>query len=591
MPVYNAKDDGDPKAKRERLRRLAAALDLERKGHGFDAHWREIADFLRPRRARMHVTDSRGEKRSSNIIDSTGSFAARTLASGLHAGLTSPARPWFLLTTPDPTLNRIPSVKAWLHEVTERMRAVFQQANLYNALPIVYGDMGMFGTAAMAVLEDTRDLFRCYTYPIGSYAIGIDRRGVASSFTRNYQLTIRSLIEEFGTRPFSRDLDRSKFSAGVLDQWDRGNYEQKVEVTWLVSPNEDATSERMEAKYLPWSSCHFETAADDVTYLRESGFRQFPLLVPRWEVTGPEDVYGNDCPGMMALGDVRQLQAQQKVKGKAIVKQVDPPLVGPTELKTQKTSLLPGEITYLNTREGMQGLKTIHEPNLNLEHMTRDLAEVQFRIRRAFYEDLFLMLSQSDPYRGAQPITAREVEERHEEKLIALGPVLERTNDELLDPLVDRVYEMMEQAGLIPPAPPEIDQVRLKVEYVSILAQAQKLVSLSGLDRFMTSITAMAAVQPDVLEKVDFNQAIDVYGDVLGIDPRIIRPTDQAEQRIAANRQAQAQMLEAQRAKDLAGAIHQAGTTPMDGDTALTRLANAGAQAPSTPVPGPVAVQ
>ena len=56
---------------------------------------------------------------------------------------------------------------------------------------------------------------------------------------------------------------------------------------------------------------------------------------------------------------------------------------------------------------------------------------------RAFFADLFLMLARTD---NVQPITAAEVAARQEEKLIALGPVLERTNDELLDPMVDRMF-------------------------------------------------------------------------------------------------------------------------------------------------------
>jgi hypothetical protein len=35
---------------------------------------------------------------------------------------------------------------------------------------------------------------------------------------------------------------------------------------------------------------------------------------------------------------------------------------------------------------------------------------------------------------------------------LALGPVLERTGDELLDPLVDRVFELMDRNGAHPAA-------------------------------------------------------------------------------------------------------------------------------------------
>jgi hypothetical protein len=178
----------------------------------------------------------------------------------------------------------------------------------------------------------------------------------------------------------------------------------------------------------------------------------------------------------------------QKKKGQLISKAVDPPLVGPSTLRTQKTSLLAGDITYNDSRDGMAGLRPIHEVRLEgFQHLTSDMREVQFRIQRAFYEDLFLMIATSDEKLGAQRPTAREIDERHEEKLLALGPVLERTNDELLDPIVDRAFDLMETNGLLPPPPEELHGVKLKVEYISILATAQKLVGVAAQDRFLQS--------------------------------------------------------------------------------------------------------
>ena len=103
-------------------------------------------------------------------------LAARTLESGMHAGLTSPARPWMKLETPDPSLNRRPSVKAWLREVEDRMYRVFKLSNFYTELPSVYGDMGLFGTAAVGMFEDAHDVLRCKVFPVGSYGIMVDGR-------------------------------------------------------------------------------------------------------------------------------------------------------------------------------------------------------------------------------------------------------------------------------------------------------------------------------------------------------------------------------------------------------------------------------
>jgi hypothetical protein len=306
--------------------------------------------------------------------------------------------------------------------------------------------------------------------------------------------------------------------------------------------------------------------------LRESGFRTFPLMAPRWDVTG-EDTYGTDCPGMTALGDVKQLQIEQRRKGQLLHKAVDPPLAGPASLRQQKTSLLAGDITYVDVREGQQGLKPIHEIRLEgLQHITADIQDVRYMIQRAFYEDLFLMLARSDDRLGADRPTAREIDERHEEKLLALGPVLERTNDELLDPIVDRVFDMMDAAGLLPEPPAELVGVNVRPEYISILAQAQKLIGVVGQDRFMQSVGGMAELFPDVRYKVDTNRVVDNYAEMLGVDPRIVRSNDDANAMIAQAQKAQADQAQAENAQKLAAAAKDASAAPVSGDSVLQRI-------------------
>jgi hypothetical protein len=561
--------------KRNRLEQIKTSLMEDRTS--FDSHWRELGDWIMPRRIRFVSSDrNKGDRRNQNIIDSTARFSARTLASGLHAGLTSPARPWFKLTTPDPTLASYKPVKDWLYKVTQRMSVLFTDSNLYNSLPVVYGDLGTFGTACMSFLPDSVDLFRTYTYPIGSYWLGLDSRNLVSTFARDYELSVRQVVEEFCLKPGTNQIDWSVVSTTVKALWDRGNYQAAVPLTWIVLPNDDYDPARPFSQFLRFSSCHYEQGGEsrDGRFLRESGYHSFPILAPRWEVSG-EDTYGVDCPGMTALGDVKQLQSMQRMKGKAIHKAVDPPLVGHPELRAQKTSLLPGDITYL--RDAQHGLRAIHEVGLNIEHLSNDIGLVQYRIQRAYFEDLFLMMARSDQIReSGQPLTAREVQERHEEKLLALGPVLERTNDELLDPIVDRAYQMMEDAGLFDDMPPpeELEGVKVKVEYISIMASAQKLVGVTGHDRFVASVVPLVEVAPGILHKVNFNKIVDDYAEMLGTDPEIVRTDEEAAQLAQAQATEQQATAMAERTQMLAAASRDAaaaqqatgasGTPPLD---------------------------
>lgn len=572
--------------RRSFLLSLHSSLLTERSS--FDSHWREISDFLVPRRSRFNTSDrNKGDRRNQNIIDSTGGFAVRTLASGLHAGLTSPSRPWFRLGLPDPDLAKHKPVKEWLHEVARRMAIVFSGSNLYNALPVVYGDMGLFGTSAVAVIPDAEELIRAHVYPIGSYNLGLDRRGKVATFTREYEQSVLQTVQDFGGdygRPLApgQSINWSNISQAVKDHWDRGNYTVPVKILWVLTPNPDYRPDSNATKYMRFASCHLEVGAasrgdsgDKV--LRESGFKYFPIFAPRWGVTG-EDTYGTDSPGITALGDVKMLQIQQRDKGKAIQKQISPPVQAPTALMNTPVNLIPNGVTHVDTRDGMAGLRSIYDVRINLADLSQDMAQVQYRIQRAFYEDLFLMLQQSDLSAANRERTAREIEERHEEKLVALGPMLERTNDDLLNPLIDYTYDRMFDDGAIPEPPEELGEgMRFLPEYISMMAQAQKLVDVGRQDRFVQTAMNLAQIYPEARHKIDVMYLIDQYADQYGIDPLVIRSTDQAREMFEAEQQQAAAAMAAQTAKDAAVAGKAASETDLERPgTALSRMVEQG---------------
>jgi hypothetical protein len=517
--------------KRQRLERMRNALRRERES--FMPHWRDLSDYVLPRRSRFTLSErNRGDRKNQKIIDSTATLSARNLQAGMMSGLTSPARPWFLLSTPDPELAEFGPVKMWLDDVSRRMRTIFLKSNLYNALPLLYGDEGVFGTAAMAVLEDDIDVIRCHTFPIGQYCLSQNSRLSIDTFLREYSMTVRQLVQQFG---------KDNVSKRTRDLWQNGNYEEWIDVAHMVMPNEDYNEGKLLAKFKKYASIYWEVGADeDEQLLAQSGFDEFPIMAPRWSITG-EDVYGMS-PGMDALGDIKQLQAMQRRMIQSIDKMVNPPMTAPMSLRNQKASLLPGDITYVDGNQGQAGFKPAHEVKMPLGELQVLIQQTSQRVQKCFYEDLFLMLANSD----RRQITAREIEERHEEKLLMLGPVLERQNEDLLDPLIDRTFAIMLRRGLLPPAPPEIAGQDLKVEYISIMAQAQKLVATAGIERFVGFAGNLAQAYPEILDKIDMDQVVDEYGDMLGVPQKIVRP----DEVVAAIRQQRAEAAQRQQMAD-----------------------------------------
>jgi hypothetical protein len=563
-----------PLTLKQRVRLIAAQMEAERKS--FEPHWREINDFLFPRRGRFTVQDAnRGDRRSKNIIDSSASFAARTLSAGMMSGMTSPARPWFRLTTPDPDLGEYGPVKEWLHIVTQRMNTVFLRSNLYNVLPIIYNELGGFGTSAMAVLESQRSVIRCVPFPVGSYSLSLNAELEVDAFARKYRMTVRQLVEMFGLQEGSdNEIDWSKFSQNVKAQWDQRNFETWIDIQHLIVPNTEYDGIRLRSENKRYAQYYLEdgTGQDEV-FLEKSGFDDFPVLAPRWEVTG-EDIYGTNCPGMMALGDIKQLQLGEKRGMQAIDKMVSPPMVGPTSMRASKASILPGDITYVDTREGQQGFRPAYEVKPDVQQLEYKQERIRYRISRAFFEDLFLMLATNPNIEDTQK-TAREIEERHEEKLLALGPVLEQMNQDLLDPLIDRTFSIMLRQELIPTPPEELEGDDLKVEYLSIMAQSQKMIGLSGMERFSAFVINNAAQLPDaavMTDKVDFDQMIDEYADMTGIPPRIVRPDEAVAVMRQERAKAQQALEQAQALKDASQSAKNFSQSEPRGDNMLSDM-------------------
>lgn len=525
------------------------------------AHWKEINEYLLPRSGRFFVQDrNKGQRRHNSIYDSTGSRALRTLAAGMMSGMTSPARPWFRLATSDADLMQYAPVKVWLDDVTKLMHSVFQRSNTYRALHSIYEELGAFGTGASIVLPDFKNVIHHYPLTIGEYCIAQNWQGQVDTLYREFQKTVRELVTEFGIENVS-SATRTLYDRGSLDAW--------VTVIHAIEPRSDRDPSKRDARNMPWRSVYFEVGSDPDRCLRESGFKRFPALCPRWATSGG-DIYGNS-PGMEALGDVKQLQHQQLRKAQGIDYQTKPPLQVPTSMKNRDVEMLPGGITYVDMTGPGNGIKTAFEVNLDLSHLLADIQDVRGRINGTFYADLFLMLANS----GDPRMTATEVAERHEEKMLMLGPVLERLQNELLDPLIEMTFDQIMAAGILPPPPDELQGHDLSVELVSMLAQAQRAVGTNSIDRFVGNLGAVAQFKPEVLDNFDADQWSHIYSDSLGLDPRILLPADKVatlrQQRAQAQQAAQQSAL----AEQQASTAQKLASADTSGQNALTDVTRA----------------
>lgn len=543
-------------------RKRVEALRTERT-HYFD-YWGELSDNILFHRGRFMLKgDNKKPKRNTRQYNNTPRRAARTLASGMMAGITSPARPWFKLAASIPDMNDRSAVKEWLHQVQVIMYRVLAQSNVYNQLHSLYSELGVFAVSPMGLFFDPRTIVRAKHYTTGGYMLAAGANDVIDTFAREYTKTVKQCVQEFGL---------SNVSRWVKDQYDKSNYETHVPITHIIQPNKDFKEGSPFSRNLRFESCYFEDGKGQSSdrrgtdFLRKAGFNEFPILAPRWDVRD-EQVYSDSCPGMDALGDCKALQLGEKRMYQALDKLGNPPLQGSAAAVSKLDGGAPNPGESIALEKGEEAISSIYGNFApRIDYIMQVQREVEQRINEAFYVDLFLLLSRTD----RRQMTAREVAEKHEEKLLMLGPVLERLHNELLNPFINRIFNILQEQGLLPPPPQELIDTEVSVEYVSILAQAQQMVGLNSIERTVGFVAEMSNIWPEARHKIDAMQTVDRYANDAGVSPDVIRPDDEAMGMAEQERQARAAQAAAEQ-QNLQADSMQKGTAAASGAAATLR--------------------
>jgi hypothetical protein len=177
----------------------------------------------------------------------------------------------------------------------------------------------------------------------------------------------------------------------------------------------------------------------------------------------------------------------------------------------------------------------MYEVSPDLKAFMESKAAIQMRIKEGFFNDLFVMLEQM----GQKQMTAYEVAQRNQEKLQILGPVVERLQNEALAPIIKRIYRIMDRKGLLPPVPDALHGVALGIEYVGVLALAQKAAKTASLERFASTTSALAQAHPEIADNVDWDAWTVEYAEDLFISKKIMKDPKLIAQIRAQRQQAQ----------------------------------------------------
>lgn len=490
----------------------ALARDLLRRQESLAAEratldhlWQEIAELMQPMRADFTLQRAAGEKRSQKIFDGTAGQAAENLAAGLWGLITNAGNDWFTLRADLPEDEEDQATKLWLDEVTRRMRAAFagNGQRFYARVMELYADLVTFGTAVFYVEEDAatgrvhyscRHLAECF--------IAENAQDEIDTLFRRFRFSARQAVGRWG------DACHPSIRRAVEKEPNR-----RFSFLHAVMPRGEA-GEKGAGPDLAFTS--FYVDVEHGSLLSTGGYHEFPYQVPRWS-TASRGLYG-DSPAMMALPDVKMLNAMSKTTIIAAQKAVDPPLLAIDELAVRGLRTHPGGIIYggldENGRRRYEPLSSGGNVGLGLE------LEEQRRetVRQAFYFSLLLMVQQPNQ-------TATEVLARQEEKLRLMGPHLGRIQAEFLDPLIRRQFGIMRRANLLPATPRQLQGSGIRVEYVSPLARAQRAGEGAAIVRALESLVPIGTIKPEIYDNIDADAAARAMVQSFGAPNVLLRTT------------------------------------------------------------------
>jgi hypothetical protein len=318
-----------------------------------------------------------------------------------------------------------------------------------------------------------------------------------------------------------------------------------------------------DAKTLPYASVYILKKYK--TTLKESGFHEFPVQVPRWDKLSGE-VYGRG-PSHETLPDIKTLNKALELSLKAFGKAIDPPMKAKHDgIVGGEVRLTAGGITYVTDMDALEAFDLGSKWDV-VKFKTEDLRD---NIKRSYLTDHIEL-------KDSPQMTAEEVRTRQEQMIRLLGPTLGRLESEFLNPLIQRTFNLMFRGGAIPKPPEEVMESvargagEIDIEYTGPLSRGQRINEVYAIERIYQFAQPLATVNPGVLDVLDADESIRVAGEVLGAPEKIVRDEKEVAEIREDRAEAQADAEDAERdrldagtAKDLNAATPETEEEPED---------------------------
>ncbi len=509
------------------------------KRRNFESYWQTLHDYFYIESSDVNRTYSQGNELNSTYLwDSTTLECSDVFASGFMNYLTPPTSHWSRLRHRNKEMSSQKVVGDFFEDVMAEVNYAFNRSNFYDQMFPAYKSSGVYGTAVLFEEEDLEDDIRFYNMPLKQVVIVEDARGRVCKYYIEFEYTANQAAGKWGKDKLSEEMQR--------EIQDGKGESTKHKFLLYIADRYARDIRKTDKKNMPIEAVWIDVKGRMI--IEESGYNEFPAFCHRFDKR-PFVPWGFS-PAMKSLPFARLLNAIAKTNLRSMMKHTDPPIAVPHNAFIAPFNMNPRAINVYK-KDQMQDGKDIFAFG-NFGDPQVGLSAVEYysgKVKTLMYQDVFLAFSNI-----TKDMNNPEIMERINEKMTMLGPAVGRYLDEVISPIVHRTIGILARRGKLPEPPLELmTNPGYEIDFIGVLAQAQRRTELNTLVTGLTMIGNMAQYSPEVLDKIDPDKVTNEVWSITGAPIKVLRDDDEVKQiregRAQASMQQQEMMQAAQGAE------------------------------------------
>jgi hypothetical protein len=484
------------------------------------------------------------------LLDGEPALALIVLAAGFMNGVTSPARKWIKVKRPgtkpyeEGDKGASPAFSAIATKILETLAGT----NYYDSRSEqVYDGCGV-GTGVLLCYEDRDTICKFTVCPPGSYYLSTDASNNVIKFSREFRMSARDLLDEFGEAALPKDV-AAKAKAGGAQA--RTSYV----VSHLIEANDHTDGllrSNQPFRELYWFSANLLEAPP---YLAKRPLFEWPVAVLRWAC--PDNSTYGVPPTLSVMGKAVQLQNLEYKSDQGLDKMISPPMLAHTSMRNKPKAFGANGITYTNDLSSQNGARPAYQVQMPFQEMEIKRQRIVQAIKDGLFNYLFDMISSLDTVRSAT-----EIDARREEKMVVLGPVLHRSYLDDIGVVVKRVYGILSRKKLVPDLP---EGEGAEIEFSNILSDVQKASDVATIERFTAFIGQIIPAWPEAQPKVNILDIVKQYAEGLGVRPSSLNEDEKVDETVAPQNEMSQLMQTSEVAKNFGAAGQSLGNVDVGG--------------------------